>query len=201
MRVRICEAVWGSCDLSESPKWEAVWEADQPLTHTRRCCDPRGRLTDFTAKRIASPGVRERPIGLPHGPGDAVILGAVWLISRLNALLRPVCVRGRSASHTASHFGLTRPHRFRLSDWLRQITWENVWGPCAWEAEFGRPICEAVWGRVRPCEADLWGRGAPWLAGTLWQMYLSQSGSTSASHIGLTHRPPNFTWKSNFRQQ
>ena len=36
--------------------------------------DPRGRLTDFTAKRIASagrvrsPGVRERPIGLsrPH---------------------------------------------------------------------------------------------------------------------------------------
>ena len=42
--------------------------------------------------------------------GDAVILGAVWLISRLNALLRPVesdrpvCVRGRSASHMASHF-------------------------------------------------------------------------------------------------
>ena len=43
------------------------WEADRPLTHTGRCCDPRGRLTDFTAKCIASPGVRERPIGLPHG--------------------------------------------------------------------------------------------------------------------------------------
>ena len=134
-RVRsvICEAVWEadrtlkSCDLSESPKWEAVWESDRPLTHTGRCCDPRGRLTDFTAKRIASagrvrspPGVRERPIGLPHGlslrtlrqitwfespiglsrtAGDAVILRPVWLISRLNALHRPVCVRGRSDSH------------------------------------------------------------------------------------------------------
>ena len=41
-----------------------MWEADRLLTHTGRCCDPRGRLTDFTAKRIASPGVRERPIGL-----------------------------------------------------------------------------------------------------------------------------------------
>ena len=66
-----------------------------------------------------SPGVRERPIGLPHGlsrtlrqitwfespiglsrtAGDAVILGPVWLISRLNALHRPVCMRGRSDSH------------------------------------------------------------------------------------------------------
>ena len=65
---------------SESPKWEAVWEADWPRTHTGRCC---------------------------------LILGAVWLISRLNALLRPVCVRGRSASHTASHFRLSdRSHDF-----------------------------------------------------------------------------------------
>ena len=44
-----------------------MWEADRPLTHTGRCCDPRGHLTDFTAKRIALPGVHERPIGLPHG--------------------------------------------------------------------------------------------------------------------------------------
>ena len=28
--------------------------------------DPRARLTDFTAKRIASAGVRERPIGKDH---------------------------------------------------------------------------------------------------------------------------------------
>ena len=37
------------------------WESDRPLTHTGRESDPRGYLTDFTAKRIASAGVRERP--------------------------------------------------------------------------------------------------------------------------------------------
>ena len=34
--------------------------------HTGRESDPRGYLTDFTAKRIASAGVRERPIGLSN---------------------------------------------------------------------------------------------------------------------------------------
>ena len=66
---------------AESPILGAIWlisrlnallrpvESDRPLTHTGRESDPRGYLTDFTAKRIASPGVRS------------------------------VCVRGRSASH------------------------------------------------------------------------------------------------------
>ena len=91
---------------SVRPKWEAVWEADRPLTHTGRC----------------SP-----------------ILGAVWLISRLNALHCPVCVRGRSASHMASHFGLTdRPHRSdshglphgltdHRSDSLTDLTMWQIW--------------------------------------------------------------------------
>ena len=46
-----------------------IWESDlwgRSASHAQRAMqsDPRGRLTDFTAKRIASPGVRERPIGL-----------------------------------------------------------------------------------------------------------------------------------------
>ena len=61
-----------SCDLSEpireSKSVRPICEADWPLTHTGRESDPRGYLTDFTAKRIASPGVRERPIGLTDRP-------------------------------------------------------------------------------------------------------------------------------------
>ena len=56
-----------SCDLSEPIREHGlsrtrphtasqIWESDRPLTHTGRCCHPRGCLTDFTAKRIASPG-------------------------------------------------------------------------------------------------------------------------------------------------
>ena len=33
-RCRSASHATKSCDLSESPKWEAVWEADWPLTHT-----------------------------------------------------------------------------------------------------------------------------------------------------------------------
>ena len=40
----------------ESP----ICEADRPLTHSGRESDPRGYLTDFTAKRIASHGT-DRP--------------------------------------------------------------------------------------------------------------------------------------------
>ena len=119
----------------ESPICEAVWESDRPLTHTGRC----------------SP-----------------ILGAAWLISRLNALLRPVCVRGRSDSH-----GLTDLRgrvRERLcaweavlsSDWLRQITWQILWGrgnerPNSASHGLSRPLtCEAevMRGRIRPLTAS-----------------------------------------------
>ena len=62
-----------------------IWESDRPLMHRPREYDPRARLTDFTAKCIASAG-----------------RGATG----------PVCVRGRSDSQiceadrtlTASHF-------------------------------------------------------------------------------------------------
>ena len=223
--VRPCGRPWESDLWGRESPWEAVWESDRPLTHTGRCCDPRGRLTDFTAKRIASagrvrspPGVCERPIGLPHGlsrtlrqitwfespiglsrtVGDAVILGpvwqhrplcvrgrsdshrsdsqiceadrplthsgrcspilgAVWLISRLNALHRPVCVRGRSASQIWESDGalwLAQTDHMRKS--VRPRRWEAVWGRI-WE--IFRDIWEAVRGRERPWEAV-----RPWLA-------------------------------------
>ena len=79
----------------------------------------------------------DRP--LTHTGRCSPILGAAWLISRLNALLRPVesdrCAweadRTPTRPLTDSH-GLTdRPHRFES------------------------PICEAdLWGRERPWEAE-----------------------------------------------
>ena len=65
-----------------------IWESDRPLTHTGRCCHPRARLTDFTAKRIASvarvrldshgltdrPHRFESPIGLSRTPAEAMRL-------------------------------------------------------------------------------------------------------------------------------
>ena len=50
--------------------------------------------------------LRSLPIGLSRTPGDAVILGPAWLISRLNALLRPVEVRLRVRSERP--IGLSR---------------------------------------------------------------------------------------------
>ena len=94
-----------SCDLSESPKWEAVWEADRPLTHTRPVT----------------------PL-----PAEAMRLAEDWTASAGRGATRPVCVRGRSASHTASHFGLSdrshdfgRPHRWQiwLSDRSDRLDW------------------------------------------------------------------------------
>ena len=45
-------------------------------------------------------------------------------------------------------------------------------------------------------EGGVGGQGAALLA----QINLSES-PTSTSHLGLPHRPPNFTRKSNFQQQ
>ena len=72
--------------------------------------DPRGRLTDFTAKRIASPGVRERPIGLTDRT-----LKSVRPCSDSHGLSpqsHVICLRVRAGPPTASHLGLPRPHRF-----------------------------------------------------------------------------------------
>ena len=55
------------CDLSESPKWEAMWEADRPLTHTGPVAPLPAKAMHLAEDRTASPAVRERPIGLPHG--------------------------------------------------------------------------------------------------------------------------------------
>ena len=103
---------------SESPKWEAVWEADRPLTHTGRCCLSRGRLTDFTAKRIASPArVRSDSHGLTDLRGRVRERPCSLLI-------------GSDRSHdklceAEAMWGRVRP---------------NLWGHV-------RP-CEAVWGRA-----------------------------------------------------
>ena len=76
--------------------------------------DPRGRLTDFTAKRIASPGVRERPIGLTDRTPTA---------SQIGLTDQPLT--------SASQIGLsrppTRPHRSQIglsdrSDYVTDLT-------------------------------------------------------------------------------
>ena len=89
--------------------------------------DPRGRLTDFMAKRIASAGVRERPIGTSdshgltdlRGRSDSQICEAVGGRS-----VRPIGLSDRS------HDFLSRPHRSASQICLR-VRSER---PC------GRPI-------------------------------------------------------------
>ena len=216
---------------SVRPKWEAdlwgrsvrPWESDRPLTHTGRESDPRGYLTDFTAKRIAShgrvrsdrtasPAVRERPIGLPrphrsasqitdlrvrsvrpcaweavmwsvwesevrgrarpptasqiwesdrpltHTGRCSPILGAAWLISRLNALLRPgvrerpiglsnLWGRGSPRCRSASH-----AHRAMQSDPRLNALLRPLIGSDRSHDKSERPW-EAVRGRERPWEA------------------------------------------------
>ena len=113
----------------------------------------------------------ESPIGLSRTPGDAVILGPVWLISRLNALLRPVESDRHSDSaprsdrpltHLSSRCSPERPSALKserpcaweavLPDWLRQITWQIVWGRGDERPMRGRKW-EAVRGRERPCSS------------------------------------------------
>ena len=120
----ICEAVWEAMRVrSERPCGRPIG----PLMHTGRCCDPRGHLTDFTAKRIASAGRGTT------GP-------------RIGQHC-PVCVRGRSASHTASHFGLSdRSHDFVVRGRARP--------PTASHSLRGRSDSQRVGGRGRPSTAS-----------------------------------------------
>ena len=100
--------------------------------------------------------------GLSRTPGDAVILGPVWLISRLNALLRPV-----ESDRCAWEADRTPTRPLTDSHGLTDLRVRSV-----------RPICEAVRGRARPLRqitwlcgerpwsdshglSDLWGRGSP----------------------------------------
>ena len=127
-----------SCDLSEPIR------GARPLTHT----------ASQTVRPICEAvGVRS-PIGLSRTLAESPILGAIWLISRLNAL-----------PHTVD-LGLTdRPHR---SD--SQICEAvGVRGGRPWEAEHGlsdRSHDFVVRGHGSPStasqiwESDLWGRSA-----------------------------------------
>ena len=132
-------------------------ESDRPLTHSGRESDPRGYLTDFTAKRIASPGrVRsdshgltdrphrfespiceadlwgcERPWEAEHGLSDYKVMWSVWESE----------VRGRidrSDSHglpyglsirplTSDSHGLPHGLTVHRSDSLTDLTMWQIW--------------------------------------------------------------------------
>ena len=127
---------------SEGSTASQIWESDRPLTHTGWCCHPRGRLTDFTAKRIASAG-RVRSDSHAHGLSD--LRGRISEIRPLIAsasqnlscdLSEPI--RGaRPLTHTASH-----AHAHGLSD---------LWGR-------GSPRCRSASHAHRAMQSDPQGR-------------------------------------------
>ena len=101
------------------------------LSNSQICQRVRSVRPICEAVRVRSERPCGRPIGLSRTPGDAVILGAAWLISRLNALLRPVEVRLAWGSDSIAR--------------------------CAWEADRPptRPLTSDSHGRsVRPWEAE-----------------------------------------------
>ena len=162
----ICEAVRVR---SVSPKWEAVWEADRPLTHTGPVAPLPGEAMHLAEDQTASPGVRweaDRPPTRPltsdsqtdhmtpdgltdrplthtdRTPGEAMRL-AVKSVRRARGSYslgrcaweadRPVAPLPAEAMHlaedrTASPAVRERPIGTSDSHWLRQITWQIVWG-------------------------------------------------------------------------
>ena len=107
------------------------------LSHSQICQRVRFVICEAEDLRVRSERPCGRPIGLSRTPGDRTLPAeamhlAVKSVRRARGSYWPVCVRGRSDSHTASHFGLSdlRPHRFES------------------------PICEAVRGRGRPSTAS-----------------------------------------------
>ena len=105
-----------SCDLSEPIREHGlsqIWESDWPLTHTGRCNAFSREISQTAPRMTASPGVRERPIGLSNLwgrvrerpwesdwtlPAEAMRL-AVKSVRRARGWQHcPVCVRGRSDS-------------------------------------------------------------------------------------------------------
>ena len=117
----ICLSQSGEHGLSRTRPLRSVrpWESDRPLTHSGRCSpipgqshlyrpreyDPRARLTDFTAKRIASPGVRSVCV---RGRSDSQICEAVGV--RPRPLTTKSCDLSESPKWEAV-LGLPRPHR------------------------------------------------------------------------------------------
>ena len=97
--------------VRESDLWgrgSPKWEADRTLKSVRPICE--------------AVGVRGADRPLTHTGRCSPILGAAWLISRLNALLRPV-ESDRCAWEADRHLGLPRPHRS-----VRPIGLSNLWG-------------------------------------------------------------------------
>ena len=150
-----------SCDLSEPIR------GARPLTHT-------------ASQICEAVGVRS-PIGLSRTPGDAVILGPVWLISRLNALPhtvesdRPLTHSGRCSPIGLSNLwgrahhkvmwsvwesevrGRTRPHRFESPIGLSRTAGDAVWSSAKCIASAGRgvtgPVCVRGRSDSQICEA------------------------------------------------
>ena len=124
------------CEAEVRGRSVRPWESEHGLSRPHRSASH--GLTDRTLKSV-------RPCSDSHG----LSLESHVICEAVLGLPRPPTA-SQIRPHTASH-GLTdRPHRFRVSDWLRQITWQIVGGradgrPC--EAEFGRPW-EAVGGRA-----------------------------------------------------
>ena len=169
---------------SVRPWWEAVrvrsvrpWESVRgcvgvrSASHAQRAMqsDPQGRLTDFTAKRIALPGVHERPIGLPHGLSLRTLRQITWLWVRSASHAQRAMQsdpRGRLTDFTAKRIASpgVRERLIGLTD-LR-VRWGSLIGSDRSHEKF----CEAetMRGRVRPNLRDfqgyLWGRERPWEA-------------------------------------
>ena len=115
----------------------------------------------------------ESPIGLSRTPAESPILGAIWLISRLNALLRPVCVRGRSDSQICEAVGVgARPLTTKSCDLSESPppTASQIWeSEVKWEAD-RTPTASQIWESDRPLthtgRSDS-GRCSP-ILGTAW---------------------------------
>ena len=148
--------LWGRsvrpCDKSESPKWEAVthtasqnWESDRPLTHTGRCCHPRGRLTDFTAKRIASAGRVRSPAR------------CAWEADRTLKSVRPCAWEAVLSSEANQTLKSVRP--IGLSD--RSHDFRTPTASQIWESD--RPLTHTD--RTTPAESPI--LGAIWLISRL----------------------------------
>ena len=172
-----------SCDLSEPIRREHGLSRTRPhgltdlrvrsASHAhRRCCHHRGRLTDFTAKRIASAGRVDRPVCV-RGRSDSQICEAVC--RPCSPQSHVICLRSE-----ASH-GLTdRTHR---SD--SQI---RPWESDLWGRESPSPILGAIWLTAKRI-------ASPGLPHGLSLRTLRQitRPHRSASQIGLSDRSDSLT--------
>ena len=163
----------------------------------------------------------ESPIGLSHTAAESPILGAIWLISRLNALPRPLeSVGGRSDSLTdhmtfywEAVLGLPRPHRSASQIWESDL-WgrgrprDVMWS--VWESEVrgrvgGRSDSHAHRAsRTSTGQSNAFSRGSDSIARCAWESDrpptrpLTSDSQTdhTASQIGLTDRTLWQIWLS-----